>query len=208
MSGNLLARGPERRPADAPGGLPLKIIWPGIPVVPVGTERADIPRRVVNKAMADHLVLALEPFTTLATWTPRDWAIMWSCRGMNIRVRVEQILRLEWLSDATGHFAHITSCCVDGHTVYAHPVETLCRRGTGVVRTRAFRRVASIIARTMQPIRLSIVVLRTQSWTGKWAARRERIPVCFRWRHRRRRQGVKRRETRHVSRRRSGIAAM
>lgn len=59
--------------------LPLKIVWPGISVVSIRTERTDVARGFMNEAVPDHLVLALETFAALATGTAGDWAIMWPC---------------------------------------------------------------------------------------------------------------------------------
>lgn len=57
---------------------PLKIIRTGISMFPKGAEGAYVTRAVVNQAMSDHLVLALESLAALASGTAFDRTIVWT----------------------------------------------------------------------------------------------------------------------------------
>ena len=115
--------------ADMRVDLPLEIVWSGVAVVPVRAERADIARRFVNQTMPNHLVFALEPLAAFAARATRDWAVVGPCRGVHVGVRVEQVLRLEWLRGAAGNLADVASGWANSHAVDAHPVETRRRAG-------------------------------------------------------------------------------
>ena len=45
--------------------------------------------------MPNHLVLALETLPPLCSWAALHWAVMRTCGGVDIGVRVQQILRLK-----------------------------------------------------------------------------------------------------------------
>jgi len=101
----------------------LQIVRTWVSVVSVRTERTHIAWTVVHKPMTNHFVLAFEAFTTLATITTSDRAIVRPARTVHIRVRtiktsarlnflyiphsysLEQILGLEWLSSTAGMVA-------------------------------------------------------------------------------------------------------
>lgn len=72
--------------------LPLKVIGSRILVFSVGTERAHVPRRVMDKTMSNHLILPLETLPTFTARTTFHATIMWSVRGMHICMRIEEIL--------------------------------------------------------------------------------------------------------------------
>jgi hypothetical protein len=74
---------------------PLKIIWPWVLVLLIRAERTHVAGRVMDKAMPDHLVLPLEALATYASWTGLDGAEVWSAGGVDVRVRIEEILGLE-----------------------------------------------------------------------------------------------------------------
>ena len=79
----------------------LQVIWPGIFVLLVETERAHVAWRCMNETMPNHLIL---PPETLATWSPSTTFFkvkVRSCVRVNILVAVEQILGLESRSRAT-----------------------------------------------------------------------------------------------------------
>lgn len=82
------------RPGE--GHLPLKIIRPRIPVFSFRTVRADVARAFVNKAMANHLVLALESFATFRARAACDRAIVRSALAVDILVRAVQRLACSW----------------------------------------------------------------------------------------------------------------
>lgn len=71
---------------------PLKIVWSGILVFSIGTKWADVARRVMDEAMPDHFVLALEPLSTFASWTTLNAAVVWTILGMYICMRIQKIL--------------------------------------------------------------------------------------------------------------------
>ena len=87
--------------------LPLEVVWSRVAVVSVGAERADVARRLVDQTVPDHLVFALEPLAAFAARATRDRAVVGPCRGVHVGVRVEQVLRLEWLRGAAGDFADV-----------------------------------------------------------------------------------------------------
>jgi hypothetical protein len=68
--------------------LPLKVIRPGIFMFSFRTKRAHIAWRVVHQTVPDHLILALEPFASLAAWTTWHGTVVRTCRGVNIGVRI------------------------------------------------------------------------------------------------------------------------
>ena len=66
------------------GYSPLQIIWSWVFVLTVRAERADITRRVVHKAMPDHLILSFESHSPFSAGTTFHRAIVRSIRGVNI----------------------------------------------------------------------------------------------------------------------------
>ncbi len=47
--------------------VPLKIVWPRILVLPIGTKRTNISGRIMDQAMPDHFVLPLETLSSFAS---------------------------------------------------------------------------------------------------------------------------------------------
>jgi hypothetical protein len=66
---------------------PLQIIRARILVFAIRAKRTYIPRRLMNEAVANHLVLALETFATFGAETAYDRAIVWSVLRVYIGVR-------------------------------------------------------------------------------------------------------------------------
>ena len=67
--------------------VPLEIIWSGIAVSLVRTERTDVAWRVVHKTVADHLIFALEALSALGAGTALDGAVVWSELRVDICMR-------------------------------------------------------------------------------------------------------------------------
>lgn len=67
--------------------VPLQIIWSGILMLAVRTERAYVAGRVVDEAVTYHLVLALEAFAAFGAWASRNRAVVRSVLGVDVRVR-------------------------------------------------------------------------------------------------------------------------
>lgn len=76
-------------------GLPLKIVRPRILVLLLGTEGTHVAGGLVDEAMADHLVFALEALAAEASRAARDRAVVGSAGGVNVGVGGEEILGLE-----------------------------------------------------------------------------------------------------------------
>ena len=108
---------------------PLQVIGPGILVFAIGAERTHVSRRVVDQAMSNHLVLALESFSALAPRTPLNGAVVRTGGRMDIGMRVEQILCLEWRSSTSVESAHERARLGVRHAVDAHPIHNRSSRG-------------------------------------------------------------------------------
>ena len=54
----------------------LEIVWSRILVISVRTEWTHVAWAVVNKAVANHLVLTLKTFAAFTAGTTSDWAIV------------------------------------------------------------------------------------------------------------------------------------
>lgn len=67
------------------GNLPLEIIRPRVFILLVRTKRTCIARRVVNKSMPDHLILALKTLAPNAPRAPFNRAEV----GAFLRVRID-----------------------------------------------------------------------------------------------------------------------
>lgn len=67
-------------------GLPLKIVRSRVPVLPLWTKWTDIARAVMYQAVADHLVLALEPFAAFGAGAARNRTIVWATLAVDIFV--------------------------------------------------------------------------------------------------------------------------
>lgn len=63
---------------------PLKIIWPRILVLLIGTEGADIAWRVMDQTMSHHLILAFKPFPACTARTAVYGTEMGSVLGMHV----------------------------------------------------------------------------------------------------------------------------
>lgn len=66
---------------------PLKIIWSGVFMLLIGTERTDVAWGIMHQAMAHHLILALESFPTYATLTAFYGTEMRSILRMHVCMR-------------------------------------------------------------------------------------------------------------------------
>lgn len=70
--------------------LPLEVIWSGIAVFAIRTERADISGAVVHQAVTYHFVFPLEAFAAFATRTVSDRTVMGATLAMDVSVRAVQ----------------------------------------------------------------------------------------------------------------------
>jgi len=72
--------------------MPLQIVGSGISVLLFWTEWTDIAGAFMNKAMANHLILSFEPFTAFTAWAVGHRAKVRSVFGMDIGMRIEEVL--------------------------------------------------------------------------------------------------------------------
>jgi hypothetical protein len=106
----------------------------------------------MDQTMPDHLVLALKAFAPLGTRTSFDRAEVWSRRRMDIRMRVQQILRLKWRCRTVRVRTMEPATCngqfIDGHPFAYGPVSwptISAQRLQGTVRdvaSNGLRRIA------------------------------------------------------------------
>lgn len=99
--------------------------------------------------MSNHLILPLEPLPPFTPQTPFNRAIMRSVLRMHVRVRVEQVLRLEGLRRAAGVATLESADEGVRDAVYTHAVDPRwnpvgCR--TGVIGGRCVRDVPCEVA--------------------------------------------------------------
>lgn len=131
--------------------MPLQIVRPGILVFAIRAERAHIPRRLVDQAVPDHLILALEALAALASRASLDGAVVGPGRRVYVGMRVEQVLGLERGSVAAGELADETTRLWVCHVVDAHPVRDGAR-GRG-----------DLLSRNVRPVAIVAAVFRTRS---------------------------------------------
>jgi hypothetical protein len=82
--------------------MPLKVVGPRIPVLLVRTKGTYIARRVVNQAMADHLIFAFESLSALASVTASLRTEVRTIGRVNVGMRVQEVLGLERRRVASG----------------------------------------------------------------------------------------------------------
>lgn len=112
-------------------------------MLPIGTERADISRRLVDETVSDHLVLPFETLPTLATGTSLDRTVMGPYRRMHVRVRVQKVLGLEWCRVTAGVVTYESTVGGVGEAVDAQPVRYRRRRGRPRLVRVGRRRIAT-----------------------------------------------------------------
>lgn len=76
----------------------------------------------MDEAVPNHFVLAFEPLAAFCARTSFDRAVVRSCRGVDVCVRVEKVLCLEGGSGAACKCTYIASDLGVGDTINAHAV--------------------------------------------------------------------------------------
>jgi hypothetical protein len=127
--------------------IPLEIVGPRILVLPIRTKRTDIARRIVDKPMPNHLIFSLKAFAALTARTARNGAIVRSGGGVNIRMRVQKVLRLEGESIAAGKTANVAANLGMRDAIDAHAIRYgRGRSGDRLIGTGSFGRAAAVFS--------------------------------------------------------------
>ena len=82
---------------------PLKVIRPGILVLSIRTEGADVAGTIVDQPVPDHLVLALETLSTFTSRTLLHGAEIRSLRAMHVPVRAARFRSAHRVSHVETH---------------------------------------------------------------------------------------------------------
>lgn len=95
----------------------------------IRAERANVSRRLMDQTMPNHLVLPLEALSPFASRAALYGTVMWSCRRVDVCVRIEEILRLEWRRIAALKRTKEAAERLVGHVVDTHAIRDARRGG-------------------------------------------------------------------------------